>query len=53
MTSIPKVYIITASVVTIELLKCIESVQLQDYDNIEHLIVCDGLEHRDNVIEKI
>ena len=53
MTSIPKVYIITASVGTIELLKCIESVQLQDYDNIEHLIVCDGLEHRDNVIEKI
>lgn len=51
--SLKKVYIITATVGSIELEKCIESVQEQDYTNIEHIIVCDGIEHENNVLIKI
>jgi glycosyltransferase involved in cell wall biosynthesis len=37
-----KVYIITATVGTPYLKKCVESVQAQDYTNIEHILVVDG-----------
>ena len=39
-----KVYIITATVGTPFLSKCVESVQKQDYVNIEHLLVYDGID---------
>lgn len=38
-----KVYIITATVGTELLIKCVESVQKQDYVNIEHILVYDGI----------
>jgi glycosyltransferase involved in cell wall biosynthesis len=51
----PKVFIITATVGTEFLEKCIESVQKQDYINLEHVVVCDGEQYVDkvrNIVEK-
>lgn len=44
-----KVYIITATVGTKYLKKCVDSVQQQDYNNIEHLLVIDGEEHQHKI----
>jgi glycosyltransferase involved in cell wall biosynthesis len=48
---IPKVYVITATIGSIFLEKCIQSIQKQDYSNIEHIIICDGKEYREKVID--
>lgn len=53
MNNNPKVFIITATIGSLELQKCIDSVQEQDYNNIEHVIVCDGIEYEKEVLLKI
>lgn len=49
----PKVYIITATVGTEFLDICMESVQKQTYPNLEHIVVCDGVEHYEKVLHMI
>jgi len=42
--ALPKVFIITATTASPDLITNIQSVQAQDYPNLEHVLVCDGKE---------
>jgi len=48
---LPKVIVITATIGTRHLRKCIESVQKQTYQNVSHLIVCDGKNYMNDTIQ--